>query len=202
MTPMTDLDEIDYRRAPSSTQKRSSPRRVSRSSGRPRFVAGRARVLPMARIRVGESPVKSPELARLLDAGRRVTLPDEAQWEKAARGTDGRIFPWGNEPMRDRANYRGSSTMKVGSFECAECAFGLSDMSGNVWELTRSPYRPYPFDPHLENVDLDADALWVMRGGAYGDPEQNVRTAIRGGADPGARRPFIGFRIALTRTAP
>jgi len=96
----------------------------------------------------------------------------------------------------------------VGSFPCPECPYGLSDMSGNVWELTRSPYRPYPYDPtpdsldNLDSLDLDADALWVMRGGSYGDPDQNIRAAIRGGADPGARRPFIGFRVVLTPVAP
>jgi formylglycine-generating enzyme required for sulfatase activity len=75
-------------------------------------------------------------------------------------------------------------------------------MSGNVWELTRSPYRPYPYDPGTEAVDLDADALWVMRGGSYADPARNIRAAIRGGADPGARRPFIGFRVVLTPVVP
>ena len=147
-------------------------------------------------------PHTPPPLSRLLNDGWRVTLPNEAQWEKAARGTDGRIFPWGDEPRPDRANYGGSNTTPVGSFVCPECSFDLSDMSGNVWELTRSLYRPYPFDPTNDNLDLDADALWVMRGGSYADTDQNIRAAIRGGADPGARRPFIGFRIVLTRIAP
>ncbi len=145
-----------------------------------------------------ESPKTPPRLRDLLREGWRVSLPSEAQWEKAARGADGRVFPWGDEPRSDRANYRSSGPAPVGSFECPECAFGLSDMSGNVWELTRSPYRAYPFEPSFDEIDLDADALWVMRGGSYGDPEQNIRAAIRGGADPGARRPFIGFRIVLT----
>ena len=149
-----------------------------------------------------EWPQTPPPLSRLLNDGWRVTLPNEAQWEKAARGTDGRIFPWGDEPRSDRANYGGSNTTLVGSFVCPECSFDLSDMSGNVWELTRSPYRPYPFDPTNDNLDLDADALWVMRGGSYADSDQNIRAAIRGGAAPGAHRPFIGFRIVLTRIAP
>ncbi len=149
-----------------------------------------------------ESASTPPRLRRLLHDGWRATLPSEAQWEKAARGTDGRIFPWGNEPRQDRANFRASSVAPVGSFPCPECSFGLSDMSGNVWELTRSPSRPYPYDPALDDVDLDAEALFVMRGGSYGDPVQNVRAAIRGGVDPGARRPFIGFRVVLTRVGP
>jgi len=152
--------------------------------------------------RLKDSPHTPPRLIRLLRDGWRVTLPSEAEWEKAARGTDGRIFPWGNEPRPDRANYGSESTKPVGSFPCPECSFPLSDMSGNLWELTRSPYRPYPFDPTIDDVDLDADALFVMRGGSHGDTDQSIRAAIRGGVDPGARRFFIGFRVVLTRIVP
>jgi formylglycine-generating enzyme required for sulfatase activity len=138
-------------------------------------------------------------IARLLAEGWHVTLPSESQWEKAARGTDGRVFPWGNEPRKDRANFQGTGTTRVGSFECPECAYGLADMSGNVWELTRTPFREGPHNPADERVDLEADALWVMRGGSFADPARNARAAVRGGADPGVRRPFIGFRLVLSR---
>ena len=73
-------------------------------------------------------------------------------------------------------------------------------MSGNVWELTRSPYQPYPYDEGDDAGDLATDALFVMRGGSFTDPAPNVRAAIRGGADPGVRRPFIGFRVVITRS--
>ena len=71
-------------------------------------------------------------------------------------------------------------------------------MSGNVWEWTRSPYQPYPFNPADDREGLEANALWVMRGGSFTDPERNVRTTTRGGGDPGVRRPFMGFRVAIS----
>lgn len=134
-----------------------------------------------------------------LPEGWHVMLPSEAQWEKAARGGDRRRFPWGDEPRRDRANFGSQGPVAAGSIACPECAHGLLDMAGNVWEWTRSPYQPYPYDESNDRANLDQDALWVMRGGGFADGPELLRTTTRGAAEPGARRPFIGFRVALVK---
>lgn len=146
-----------------------------------------------------ESVHTPAQLAALLKDGWHLSLPSEAQWEKAARGADGRIFPWGNEPTPDQANFGRSGTMPVGSIACDACAYGLSDMSGNVWELTRSPYQPYPYAMDDAARDSQTEALFVMRGGAFSDPANNIRAATRGGIDPGVRNPTIGFRLVLEK---
>lgn len=131
-----------------------------------------------------------------------VRLPSEAEWEKGTRGTDGRIYAWGNQAIdSSRANYfdaKVGDTTAVGKYSPAgDSPYGLQDMLGNVWEWTSSLYKPYRYNANDgRESDSSRDAR-VLRGGSFNFNDSIVRCAFRDYNLISLHRNDIGFRVCV-----
>ena len=129
-------------------------------------------------------------------------LPTEAQWEKAARGTDGRRYPWGDfEPNKTKANYNQNEgdTMPVGSYSQNVSPYGAMDMAGNVWEWTQDWYEDsYGPDDTDNPIGPTAGQFRTIRGGCWYYEATYIRSAHRSKHNPLYRYYNVGFRCATT----
>jgi len=141
-------------------------------------------------------------------------LPTEAEWEYAARGPEGYIFPWGNGLEKARLNFCDAQCplawaeqgiddgyagpAPVGSYPEGASWCGAQDMAGNVWEWTTSLYRPYPYRAEDGREDLGSTDSRVLRGGAFESKRAGVRTTYRNHVErPYNSQADYGFRCVM-----
>ncbi len=154
----------------------------------------------------GENEMQNKFWQDMAEGNLIVTLPSEAEWEKAARGAlEAWEFPWGDEFDQDKVNNNMTigRASAVGCFPRGRSPYEIQDMAGNVWEWTRSIYEKYSYEISEKREDLeDKKSLRVLRGGAFNYNVRGVRCAYRDWYSPVGGYVNLGFRVVVCVVSP
>jgi len=173
----------------------------------PKFVNSNTRVTYYGGSQYDQYPVIGVtwDMAQTYCKWRGGRLLTEAEWEKAARGTDGLAYPWGNKIGPDRANYNNSNdpnymgdTSAVNAYPTGVSPYGAFDMAGNVWEWVSDLYHADYYASlvlPVANPTGPASGLYrVTKGGSWVSTDYDLRSARRNFNDPSKANIYIGFR--------
>ncbi len=147
------------------------------------------------------------KMAKTYCEWRKANLPSEAEWEKSARGTDNRIYPWGNKPDVTYANYLsgqerrfGGDITEIGNYKMGRSPYNAYDMAGNVWEWVADLYEIDYYESLVENafnpIGPSSGNEHVIRGGAFDSYLISIRSSNRKSSNPFNINYDIGFRCA------
>ena len=200
--PVTNAQYVEFLK-----QKRLPSPKGWLGSNPPRDVSGQSGLqLPVVNVSWFDAVAYCAWLAEVTE--RPYRLPTEAEWEKAARGPNGQLYPWGDEWDLSGGHFQGSKLSVVGAYTDGESPYGCFDMLGNVREWVSTAWGsqydvpdylyPYDSDDGRESLEVQGEIYRIVRGSSFNDPQTRHLCTTRAWYAPKNKHKSRGFRVALS----